>query len=97
MVGINRMFVSLFQGAVRPGVGPAQIAVIYRNLMQRLGFNKFYIQGGNWGSGIAAAMDTFYPEAVLGHHDNGVFIQVRDLITNDDGSKIDKIELVICN
>ncbi|XP_013138373.1 PREDICTED: juvenile hormone epoxide hydrolase-like [Papilio polytes] len=62
-------------GAVRPGVGPAQIAVIYRNLMQRLGFNKFYIQGGNWGSGIAAAMDTFYPEAVLGHHDNGVFIQ----------------------
>ncbi|XP_013166010.1 PREDICTED: juvenile hormone epoxide hydrolase-like [Papilio xuthus] len=62
-------------GATRPGVALAQMAVIYRNLMQRLGFKKFYIQGGNWGSGIAAAMDTLYPEAVLGHHDNGVFIQ----------------------
>ncbi|KPJ20092.1 Juvenile hormone epoxide hydrolase [Papilio machaon] len=61
--------------AVRPGLGPAEMAVMYRQLMHRLGFKKYYIQAGNWGSVISAAISTFYPEDVLGHHSNGGFVQ----------------------
>ncbi|XP_013165349.1 PREDICTED: juvenile hormone epoxide hydrolase-like [Papilio xuthus] len=55
---------------VRPGVAPGQIAVIFKNLMSRLGFKKFYIQGGDWGSAVASALTVLYPEDILGHHNN---------------------------
>lgn len=58
------------QGAVRPGLGAAQMAVIFKNLMQRLGFDKFYTQGGDWGSLITSNMAALYPEKVLGLHLN---------------------------
>ncbi|XP_038218132.1 juvenile hormone epoxide hydrolase-like [Zerene cesonia] len=60
--------------AVRPGLGPAQIGVIFRNLMKQLGFKQFYIQGGDWGSGIAGAMTVLFPKEVLGYHSNMLFI-----------------------
>ncbi|XP_072946427.1 juvenile hormone epoxide hydrolase-like [Epargyreus clarus] len=61
--------------AVRPGLGAAQTGVIFKNLMNRLGFKKFYIQGGDWGSGIAAIMATMFQEEILGHHNNMPFVQ----------------------
>ncbi|NP_001295475.1 uncharacterized protein LOC105689317 [Athalia rosae] len=57
-------------GAVRPGLGAAQIAVVLKNLMLRLGFNKFYTQGGDWGAIITAHMAVLFPEHVLGIHSN---------------------------
>lgn len=33
-----------------------------KNLMQRLGFEKFYVQGGDWGATIAANMGVLFPE-----------------------------------
>lgn len=30
--------------------------------MTRLGFNKFYVQGGDWGSIIVRNMATYFPE-----------------------------------
>ncbi|CAG9792548.1 unnamed protein product [Diatraea saccharalis] len=62
------------EAAVRPGMGPLEIAVILRNLMQRLGFQKYYIQGGDWGSIISANMATLFPKEVLGYHSNMVAI-----------------------
>ncbi|XP_063372935.1 juvenile hormone epoxide hydrolase-like [Cydia amplana] len=56
--------------AVRPGLGAAEMAVVMRNLMHRLGFNKYYIQGGDWGSLIASCMATLFPGEILGHHTN---------------------------
>ncbi|CAK1589852.1 unnamed protein product [Parnassius mnemosyne] len=56
--------------AVRPGMGTAQMAVVMRNLMRRLGFEKFYVQGGDWGSIIGAHLATIFPEDVLGYHTN---------------------------
>lgn len=47
--------------AVRPGLGAVQIGVVMRQLMQRLGFQQFYVQGGDWGSVIATQMATLYP------------------------------------
>lgn len=53
-----------------PGCGPAEIAVVLKNLMLRLGFDKFYGQGGDWGALITAEMAMMFPQHVLGIHQN---------------------------
>jgi len=42
-------------------MGPAEMAVVLNNLMHRIGFQKYYVQGGDWGSVIAKTMAKFYP------------------------------------
>ncbi|CAK1547840.1 unnamed protein product [Leptosia nina] len=71
--------------AVRVGMGPPQIAVIFRNLMHRLGFKQYYVQGGDWGAAIVSNMATQFPDEVLGHHSNMLNVmngcsQLRTLI-----------------
>ncbi|XP_048001399.1 juvenile hormone epoxide hydrolase-like [Leguminivora glycinivorella] len=56
--------------AVRPGLGCAQAAVLFRNLMHRLGHKQFYMQGGDMGSLIGTNMVTLFPDEVLGFHSN---------------------------
>lgn len=58
------------EGTNKPGLNPVQIGVIMRNLMMRLGYEKFYIQAGDWGSQCATHMATLFPEQVLGLHTN---------------------------
>ncbi|XP_013104822.2 juvenile hormone epoxide hydrolase 1 isoform X1 [Stomoxys calcitrans] len=58
------------QAASKKGLGPAHIAVIMRSLMVRLGYNKFVIQGGDWGSFIGSHVAALYPENTLGYHSN---------------------------
>ncbi|CAD7077453.1 unnamed protein product [Hermetia illucens] len=58
------------QGSAKPGFGIAEIAVVFRNLMFRLGYKKFFVQGGDWGSFIGSNIATLFPEAVLGYHSN---------------------------
>ncbi|CAH2000397.1 unnamed protein product [Acanthoscelides obtectus] len=60
--------------AVRPGMNPSAIAVIFKNLMARLGFNRYYIQGGDWGSMIVHVMSVLYPDRILGVHQNMCFV-----------------------
>ena len=48
--------------AVRPGLGPFQIGVVLKNLMLRLGFEKFYTQGGDWGASISSNMARMFPQ-----------------------------------
>nr|UTQ10529.1 juvenile hormone epoxide hydrolase-1 [Antheraea pernyi] len=52
----------------KPGLSPLQIGVIMRNLMLRLGFDKFYIHAGDWGAQCATHMATMFPDQVLGIH-----------------------------
>ncbi|KAM3958033.1 juvenile hormone epoxide hydrolase-like [Aphomia sociella] len=59
--------------AVRPGLSAADVAVVFRNLMHRLGYKKYYIQGGDWGAIICANLATFFPDEVLGLHTNMPF------------------------
>lgn len=33
------------EGASKTGLGSAKIAVVFQNLMKRIGFNKYYVQG----------------------------------------------------
>lgn len=41
------------------------MAVVFKNLMHRLGFEKFYVQGGDWGSLISANMAALFPEKLV--------------------------------
>lgn len=49
--------------------------------MVRLGYNKFIIQGGDWGSVIGNNLATIYPENVIGYHSNmcGTFSPIAGL------------------
>ncbi|XP_050805987.1 epoxide hydrolase 1-like isoform X2 [Gopherus flavomarginatus] len=49
-------------------------ARIFHKLMQRLGFQEFYVQGGDWGSRITVNMAQMLPKSVKGLHLNFVFI-----------------------
>ncbi|XP_039956705.1 juvenile hormone epoxide hydrolase 1 [Bactrocera tryoni] len=56
--------------ATRPGFDSLQMAAVMRNLMLRVGYEKFLVQGGDWGSIIGSAISTLFPENVLGFHSN---------------------------
>lgn len=58
------------EGAAKPGLGSAQMAVVMNNLMARLGYKQYYLQGGDWGAAIVSNMALFYPEHILGAHSN---------------------------
>ncbi|XP_059057481.1 juvenile hormone epoxide hydrolase-like [Achroia grisella] len=61
------------EGTNKPGLNPVQIGIMMRNLMKRLGFDKFYVQGGDWGSQCATHMVTLFPDEILGFHTNMPF------------------------
>lgn len=46
------------------------MAVVMKNLMDRLGIQKYYVQGGDWGSLIGFNMGVLFPDNVLGYHTN---------------------------
>lgn len=48
--------------ATIPGLSYMQISGVLKNLMLRLGYDKFYIQGGDWGAIIITAMSTLFPQ-----------------------------------
>lgn len=50
------------------------MAVIFKNLMVRLGFQKFYTQGGDWGSAITADLAILFPERFILIIDNQTVI-----------------------
>lgn len=56
------------QGASKTGLGATHMAVVFKNLMERIGFKKYYVGGGDWGSLITANMGRLYPDRVLGVH-----------------------------
>lgn len=58
------------QAASKPGFGIAEMAVVLRNLMIQLGYDKFFIQGGDWGSLLGSNIATMFPDNVLGYHSN---------------------------
>jgi len=58
------------QAASKKGFGPMKMGVVLRNLMIRLGYKEFFIQGGDWGSLIGSNIATLFPKNVLGYHSN---------------------------
>ncbi|CRL02296.1 CLUMA_CG015269, isoform A [Clunio marinus] len=58
------------EGSAKQGLGTVKMSVIMRNLMIKLGFEKFYIHGGDWGYLIGSNIATMFPKTVLGFHSN---------------------------
>ncbi|XP_018570501.1 juvenile hormone epoxide hydrolase 1 [Anoplophora glabripennis] len=58
------------EAAVRPGLGAIQMAVVFKNFMKRLGYEKYYIQGGDWGGVIVQHIATLFPKNIIGVHSN---------------------------
>lgn len=58
------------EAAAKVGLNPVEMSVVFRNLMVRLGYKQFVVQGGDWGSIIGNSLATLYPENVLGYHSN---------------------------
>ncbi|XP_042908833.1 epoxide hydrolase 1 [Parasteatoda tepidariorum] len=54
----------------RKGLNARAAARIFISLMERIGYSKFYVQGGDWGSCIASLMARYYPERIIGLHVN---------------------------
>ncbi|GAA2547416.1 epoxide hydrolase family protein [Pseudonocardia hydrocarbonoxydans] len=50
------------------GWGVERIATAWAQLMDRLGYDRYAAQGGDWGSMITSALGTGMPEAVIGIH-----------------------------
>ncbi|XP_038218066.1 juvenile hormone epoxide hydrolase-like [Zerene cesonia] len=55
---------------VRQGMGPLEVAVVMKNLMDRIGHQKYYVQGGDFGHNIGSIMATMFTDNVLGFHTN---------------------------
>ena len=47
-------------------------AEVFQKLMQKLGYEKYVVQGGDWGSHIARTVALMYPENVKAVHQNMV-------------------------
>lgn len=62
------------EGASIPDLGPTEMAIIFRNLMLKLGYQKFLVQGGDWGSLIGSTVATLFPENVIGYHSNACWV-----------------------
>lgn len=57
----------------KQGFGILEMSIVIRNLMVRLNYDRFYIQGGDWGSALGSAIATMFPENVIGYHSNSCF------------------------
>ena len=53
-----------------PGMSNARIAELMIRLMDELGYERFAVQGGDWGAGIASWMAVQAPSRLLGLHLN---------------------------
>jgi pimeloyl-ACP methyl ester carboxylesterase len=53
-----------------PGLHPGRIAERLHTLMRSLGYERYGVQGGDWGAIIGTALSLRHPEAVIGLHLN---------------------------
>ncbi|XP_002740928.1 epoxide hydrolase 1-like [Saccoglossus kowalevskii] len=54
----------------KQGFDVVAAARVFDKLMSRLGHEKYYYQGGDWGAGIGHALSLIQPSHVLGYHTN---------------------------
>jgi len=67
----------------RPGWGVAHIADAWDELMTRLGYARYGAQGGDWGSGVTAALGIRHPDHVSGIHLNMVTVRADPAAMDD--------------
>ena len=55
-------------GIDEPGMSPMRISHRLAALMEELGYERFIVHGGDWGTLVATHIASLYPERVLGLH-----------------------------
>lgn len=63
------------EASSKPGLHLGHIGLIFNELMTRLGFKQYYIQGGDWGSLVGLSICILRPDRVLGYHSNSCTAQ----------------------
>ena len=61
------------EAADTAGMTTAKVAAVNAELMEKLGYDKYMVQGGDWGSMISANTARLFPERVCGLHLNMLF------------------------
>ncbi|HEX7856775.1 MAG TPA: alpha/beta fold hydrolase [Sphingobium sp.] len=75
-----------FSGRPSSPIGSRRTAKLCNELMNRLfGAKRYLVQGGDWGSAVAAWLAQDFPERCLGLHLNMVMVQARDAIPSTQG------------
>ncbi|KAI8505997.1 epoxide hydrolase [Branchiostoma belcheri] len=62
----------------KKGFDQMAAAQMFHKLMERLGFEKFYVQGGDWGALITRIMSLLKPSVVKGLHNNMQLVNAGD-------------------
>jgi pimeloyl-ACP methyl ester carboxylesterase len=52
----------------KPGMNTTRIAALYAQLMERLGYDRYFVHGGDWGSSIAEQLAIAHPDRIMGIH-----------------------------
>jgi pimeloyl-ACP methyl ester carboxylesterase len=88
-----------FSGPVaEPGWHPRRMAAAFTTLLGRLGVERYGVQGGDWGSIVAANMADLAPDRVAGLHLNFLAVPRPDglrtaALTPDDQARIQGMRL----
>ncbi|HWB93254.1 MAG TPA: epoxide hydrolase [Puia sp.] len=53
---------------MKAGMGIPRIAELFAGLMKKLGYQRYLVHGGDWGSSIAEAMAMRFPDRIRGLH-----------------------------
>lgn len=72
-----------------PGWGPDRMAGAFATLMQRLGYGRYGVQGGDWGSIIGREVGVQDPDHVLGVHLNMLVTRPDERATAPDADPVD--------
>ncbi|GIY15768.1 epoxide hydrolase 1 [Caerostris darwini] len=59
------------------GFDARSAARLFVILMERLGHDRFYVQGGDWGSLVSTLLGKYYPNKVIGVHVNMFFASLK--------------------
>jgi len=82
------------------GWNPARIAAAWAQLMERLGYDRYVAQGGDWGSAVTTALAAQAPKGLLAAHVNLPMVVPDVIPTNPDEEEaraLDRINLFVTN
>jgi pimeloyl-ACP methyl ester carboxylesterase len=68
----------------RPGTNSRAVAALWHGLMQRLGYSRYFAQGGDIGSSVSTWLARQYPQSVRALHLNFISNSYRPALTEAD-------------
>lgn len=82
------------------GWNPARIAAAWAQLMERLGYDRYVAQGGDWGSAVTTALASQAPKGLLAAHVNLPMVVPAEIPANpneEEAHTLARINLFVTN